>query len=396
LGAYRFAHLRAGKYYAAVSTRPWWAQAGLRQTPTSGVTYSGGYRPGAVETALDVVYATTFYPGVSDEHEAGELVVSAGETEVADVRLEAVPAVHLVLTNLPQGNGANEQPVGAGVSAAQKFFDAGFTTGIPLVVGQVGPDGTYEVAGLPPGDVALTINQNTNGEWENRTIHVNARDGESVDAGAAGAGANVAGRVLLAKGSTAQGNVFLTNKNGQTLSRNLQKDGTFTMAGVEAGTYELNVNLDPSTPDDYLESIVARGAKAGGQEVKIEGTGNVQLSIRMGSGMGTVKGVVKGEGKAEAGAMVLLVPVQRAGDWEQSVRMDQSDSDGTFTLGRVVPGKYVLMAIADGWELEWEKEEVLGGLLEKGKEMDVGSHEARNVDVEVERASGSVEKKKVE
>lgn len=397
LGSYRFAHLRAGKYYVAVSARPWWAQTGLRQTPTSGVTVNNGtYTAGAIDAKLDMVYAPTFYPGVTDEHGAGELVVSAGEMQEADVRLQAVPAVHLLVTNMPQGVGANGQPLGAGVSATQKFFGTGFAMGLPTAVGQVGPDGAYEVAGLPPGELTLQINQNSNGEWENRTLHVNARDGESVDAGAAGAGVNVTGKVLLITGNVAQGNVFLTNKNGQTLSRNLQKDGTFTMAVVEAGTYEVNVNLDPTTPDDYLEGIAAHGAKADGTEVKIEATGDVQLTIRMGSGMGQVKGVVKEGGKAEAGAMVLLVPVQRGGDWERHVRVDQSDSDGTFTLGRVVPGKYVLMAIADGWELEWEKEEVLRGLVGKGKEMEVGPHEVKSVEVEEERGSGRVEKKEVE
>jgi hypothetical protein len=52
--------------------------------------------------------------------------------------------------------------------------------------------------------------------------------------------------------------------------------------------------------------------------------------------------------------MVLLVPA--AGDIGREARVDQSDSDGTFTLPRTRPGKYVLMAIEDGWDLEWADE----------------------------------------
>ena len=34
-------------------------------------------------------------------------------------------------------------------------------------------------------------------------------------------------------------------------------------------------------------------------------------------------------------------------------RRDQSDSDGTFTLRHILPGDYTVIAIADGWDLEW-------------------------------------------
>jgi len=35
------------------------------------------------------------------------------------------------------------------------------------------------------------------------------------------------------------------------------------------------------------------------------------------------------------------------------VRRDQSDSDGIFTLHSVVAGQYTVVAISDGWDLEW-------------------------------------------
>jgi hypothetical protein len=40
-------------------------------------------------------------------------------------------------------------------------------------------------------------------------------------------------------------------------------------------------------------------------------------------------------------------------------RRDQSDSDGTFALPRVVPGNYKLLAIEKGWDLEWTNPDVL-------------------------------------
>jgi len=36
------------------------------------------------------------------------------------------------------------------------------------------------------------------------------------------------------------------------------------------------------------------------------------------------------------------------------MRRDQSDSDGTFSLRHVVPGTYTVVAVADGWDLDWQ------------------------------------------
>ena len=169
---------------------------------------------------------------------------------------------------------------------------------------------------------------------------------------------------------------MLVGKEGQTISRRLQKDGTFSFPGLEADTYEVQVNLYGY--GEYVKEVTASGAKASGQEVKIEQAGEVQLVVRMGRGVGQVKGVVNAEGKPEAGAMVLLVPASGE-NLERDARMDQSDSDGTFTLGGIAPGKYVLMAIEDGWDLDWQDKEVLGPYREKGQVVEIGVDEVKKV-----------------
>jgi hypothetical protein len=381
LGAYRFAHLLAGKYFVAVSGRPWYAQNGLRYQRATGResgTIGGKLIAENFDGKLDVVYPTTFYPGVTDEHSAAELVVSAGETQEADVRLQAVPAMHVLLTNLP-----TEQPngPGVGVGANEKIFGS-YSTGFGVVSGPVAP-GVYEVAGLPPGDVTLTLSENRHGEWESRTIHTSLSEGEIVDATGARttATASVSGRVIFAEGSGAkrQGDVVLTGKEHAGVSRKLQKDGTFSFAGVEADTYEVLVNL--GTAEEYVEGVTATGAKVSGREVKIEGAGEVQLVIRMGKGLGQVKGVVNVDGKAEGGVMVLLMPESRE-NVEKDTRVDQSDSDGTFTMGGIVPGRYVLLAIEDGWDLEWAEEGVLEPYWKSGQRIEIGANELKKVAVE--------------
>jgi hypothetical protein len=79
--------------------------------------------------------------------------------------------------------------------------------------------------------------------------------------------------------------------------------------------------------------------------------------------------------------MMLLLPENGE---EESVRRDQSDSDGTFRLSGIAPGKYRLMALEHGWDLEWTKPEIRKSLLTKGIELEVKDAAPRPVQIEVE------------
>jgi hypothetical protein len=57
-------------------------------------------------------------------------------------------------------------------------------------------------------------------------------------------------------------------------------------------------------------------------------------------GFGQIDGVAKRGDQPAGGVMVLLVPDENL----ILFRRDQSDSDGTFTLGNIVPGRYRLLA----------------------------------------------------
>jgi hypothetical protein len=52
-------------------------------------------------------------------------------------------------------------------------------------------------------------------------------------------------------------------------------------------------------------------------------------------------------------------------------RRDQSNSDGSFSLNEVVPGNYTLVAIDNGWTLEWAKREVIGPYLAHGTKVEI-------------------------
>ena len=65
-------------------------------------------------------------------------------------------------------------------------------------------------------------------------------------------------------------------------------------------------------------------------------------------------------------------------------RRDQSDSDGTFTLANVVPGQYTVIAIANGWDLEWANPTVLQPYLAKGERVQVPAQGRLEIKVQVQ------------
>jgi carboxypeptidase family protein len=381
LGEYRFPHLLPGKYYVAVTARPWYAQTELNgaANPAGSGSFANG--PGSKLEAnplLDVVYPVTFSPNAAERRTAEELILAAGETKEADIHVQAVPAIHLRLTNLPA-----DENVQINFSASESLFGS-LDEPVNIVSGQISP-GEYEVAGLPPGDVALVVMQSGSQGTTSRTIKTNLRASDSLDVAGKGATANVTGRVILLDSdeNPEQGQVSLRNENNQNASTSLQKDGTFSLSAMQSDTYKVFVSFPDG--DEYIEKLSATGAATHGREVTIAGAGDVQLLITAGQAAGEVTGVAKLDGKPTAGVLVLLVP-ETGENLEENSRLDQSDSDGTFSLSEIPPGKYRLMAIADAWDLDRTNWNVLKPYLEKGQPLGFSGTEKRTVVVEVQHA----------
>lgn len=89
------------------------------------------------------------------------------------------------------------------------------------------------------------------------------------------------------------------------------------------------------------------------------------LAATLASGATTITGYAKQAGKGVGGVMILLVPRDpNAG--ADLYRRDQSNTDGSFTLNRVIPGNYTLVAIENGWSLDWGRREVIAPYLAGG------------------------------
>jgi hypothetical protein len=90
------------------------------------------------------------------------------------------------------------------------------------------------------------------------------------------------------------------------------------------------------------------------------------------SGTGTIEGFAKRAGKGFPGAMIVLVPKDAEAHGEL-FRRDQSDLDGSFSLATIVPGEYTIVAIENGWDLNWSQAGVIAHYLPRGRTVAVGS-----------------------
>ncbi|HKO04536.1 MAG TPA: carboxypeptidase regulatory-like domain-containing protein [Candidatus Acidoferrales bacterium] len=382
LGEYRFARLAPGRYYVAVMARPWYAQTELSDVPEAkaeGADPSSGRSEAKPkrDPLLDAVYPITLYPGVTNEHAAGELNLTAGEKAEADIAVAAVPAVHVHLTNL-----GVEDRAGSGIEASVMLFGSEEAP-LNISVGQIAP-GEYEVAGLVPGEVTFTISEAGVQASSARKIKAKVGGGDTLDAGGRRTTAKVSGRVIFPGGDAGPPvmQVKLSAEDERTAMAVSEQDGTFSLPAVEAGTYKVAVELPRSGA--YVANTSATGAKTAGREITIAGAGDVQLSITLGEGTGQLTGVAKLEGRPAAGMMVLLAP-ESGENLEEDSRLDQSDSDGTFTLREILPGKYVLVAIEEGWDLDRSNWGVLKPYLEKGQALQIAANEQKDVVVKVQR-----------
>jgi len=140
--------------------------------------------------------------------------------------------------------------------------------------------------------------------------------------------------------------------------------GQVEFKNVAAGNYEV---LAGSQNVSYAVVKVATDGQVGsGHTLKVAPGTSPAVTLTLASGSGRVEGFAKLEGKGVAGAMVVLIPKHPEANLEL-FRRDQSDLDGSFSLNGVIAGTYNVVAIANGWDLDWGKAAVLAKYASRGQ-----------------------------
>lgn len=353
-GDYSFGQLALGTYFVTVKATPWYAVAPSPRNPQSPF-------PNGVDPKLDVAYPLTFYGDAAKEEAATPIALKAGKRFRADIHLSPVRAVRI---RLSFSNGVSAGMVS---SLRTPVFDG--VEDIPILA-QTTPTGENEVVGLAPGRYEVqTTEQSTEQtpESRSRSSEVDLTQGSvEIDPQRAVAEGSIALNIVQADGEKLPPQSFVMLRGTGQVTNNRQiigPDGTSSFQGVPPDDYHFLVY----SGNHLLQTLsIEEGEKRLGQDHRQLAAGeSVTLKLVVAGTVKAVEGIAVREGKPVAGAMVVLVPVD-AIDNPDLYRRDQSDQDGTFALLEVPAGRYIVIAIDDGWKLEWGKVSVLSRYLAKG------------------------------
>ena len=348
LGAFELGPEVAGTYFAMARGDPWYAV----HPPTDAGSTPNSV-PQQVDGALDVAYPPTYYNDTTDAEEATPIQVRGGERVQIEIHLAPVHSVHL-LVHVPEGSFPRLQASALGAE----------NNGVQVQAQVIAP-GVWDLSGVPEGKYKLLIAGNGTMQTSDVTATGQAQE---IDASASQSTATVdiAAEVIGEHGLPPQLTIGLRVPGGALLSSDMvDSKGVAHLKNVPAGRYD--VIGWTNTRGQYAVSRVAvSGGELSGRTITVGAGATVEAAVIFIRGQATVEGTVVRNGKPFAGAMVVLVP-DTPQDHADLFRRDQSDLDGTFSVSGVVPGNYTLLAIENGWDLDWSRPEVITPYVKHGE-----------------------------
>jgi hypothetical protein len=370
LGEYEMTPLQPGTYFLSASGKPWYA-VHPRSEP---ISKSG--RPVEVEQmvdrSLDVAYPVTYYPDVTEADDAMPIAIMGGERVQADIHFTPVPSLRLRFRTGGDGKNGYAFPQ---LEQTAFYGSSYLQTGGANVVSP----GIMEITGVPAG----RYNVHLRGAGE--ALQMNGvdftKDGEEIDVSKSEPVSEVKFSVQIPGDSSLPSRLMVglrSQGRSGSFSGSVDAKGETKLEQTAAGRYEVVV-YGGQKPYS-IAHMRAEGAQVAGHTLTVLPGSSPTVTLTLVGGSVEVDGIATRAGKGLAGAMVVLVPKDAELD-RDLFRRDQSDLDGTFVMRGVVPGSYTLLAIENGWDLDWAKPGVIGVYLKHGRKIEVGSQSWRPMNV---------------
>ncbi|HKF50614.1 MAG TPA: carboxypeptidase regulatory-like domain-containing protein [Terracidiphilus sp.] len=346
-GAYEFAGLEPGEYMVAVQAVAWYAQNATAS-------------PSAAPNPLDVAYPVTYFDSTTDEGAAQPITLDSGAREEADIVLHAVPALHFTM-RVPA------QTIRGDRFAPIEMRQSVFGNEISARTAMRGPSPDspqmIEFTGLAPGRYELQQGEPAH------ILQLNAVTSGEIDPTAGTLAPPVSGTLRTSNGTALPDeiNLVLAPADGghQGVVAGAHK-GRFQFDAVPAGEWTLAATSAGGAAQSLsVVGISTAGKETAGDRLTVADR-PLSLVVTVSSASTRVKGFARTGGKAAPGAMIVLVP-RDASAWPSLARRDQSDTDGSFGLADVPAGRYTVIAIEDGWKLDWQNRDVIARYLPGGE-----------------------------
>jgi hypothetical protein len=329
----------------------------------------------SVDPALDVAYPITYYPGATESADATPILIRGGNTVELNMELKARAAITITI---PRAAGETAQPQNgrqAQITPPPQLRTSVFGQ-LEFVNGQESrqtPTGTV-LYGVAPGDYTLSdprsaVNQSNAQSNTSPVLHLTEHSSTAtmpatpdlahlhVDVKAAG-GATLPAqtRISLARGVDSVVTHFTEQNKSDTSFDAPSGDYYFSIAG---GQRQL-----------YVTGILAGDHPLPSNDIHLAPGATTTFTVTVIPGTHTLKGVARKDGKPAAGAFILLIPTAELHDIRHPYRQ-QSDLDGSWDITGLAPGQYTLLAIDNGWDLDWLKPAVLSRYLPSAVKVEI-------------------------
>jgi protocatechuate 3,4-dioxygenase beta subunit len=360
-GAYEFGNIEPGDYMVAVAAQPWYALHRSAQNALSTNEQEGNAQ-------LDVAYPVTYFDGTTDEASASAIALTSGRREEANINLHAVPALRISVEAPRRADGEFLRP---GIFVPPQLQELVFGQqvggyGASLTISQ--RPGTAEFNGVAPGHYEMTAGDPPH------ILQLDARESGTIDPNNGAAMASVSGVLRMADGTNLPTETYLRLDSqgsiaGHGMPASVVRGGRFSLEAVAPGTWSVAALDRRGKALPVLAIEDGTGTHSGNLVTVRDRPLNIAVTLGAG-GSSRLDGIARKDGKGLAGAMIELIPKDLV-NLAALARRDQSDSDGSFSLRDVLPGQYTLVAIENGWDLDWSEPEVMARYLPLGASVTV-------------------------
>ena len=362
LGVFEFFSLSPGKYFAAVSAKPWYAVHPPSAPPGSTVS-----APVLVDKPLEVAYPSTYYGGTTSSDDASPILIKGGDREEIEISLAPVESLHLLFHVPEEGQ---QQGFQAPVLEKRVFDSVDY---VPIQgVNPVSP-GVMELTGVPAGKYTVRIPA-AQGQAAKFTEADIRNDGQELETNKAELAASMKLTVELPNDEPAptQLALALQDERDQIAAFNLVgADGRVAFDDLAAGSYKI-IAARTAEKAYAVGRILEENGQAVGPNVSVTEGAELQLRVTLIGGVASVQGIVKRGDKPASGIMVVLIPASPESQ-QDLFRRDQTDSDGSFSLPDIIPGTYTVAAIEDAWDFDWSQPSALARYAQNGQPVTISA-----------------------
>ncbi len=381
-GQYRLLGLPPGSYYV---------MADLRETWT---VNEGG-------TQAVMGYAQTYFPSTTSVTEARRVTVGVGQ-EASNTDVSLIPGRAAAVSGIALDS-QGRPLAGRQVSLGQEYRGPGFMMMMMNRGAPIGPDGSFTIKDLAPGEYKLRVQTST--EVNGVTVQESASvplvaSGVNLDGVAitTSSGWSVAGHVIGEDGTAPS----VARERVRIIARSVSGDASFSPppgAGADSGrmkadwTFEATgitsaSRIRATVPDGWI----VKGIQQDGRDVTdvvfdLKSGDTVSgLQVVLSNRVNSITGQLTDSKGAPISDGTVIVFASEPDKWHEDsryVRSARPDQSGNYKITGMPPGEYLAVAIDYVEEGTWNDPEYLESIRRYGQRITLGETDAQAISLKL-------------